>query len=71
MKIRAIRGVCIGVHRHLAVGETTDVDTATFTFLNGIGAVELMTDVPQSEPKLMKPDESTTREKPGKKEKTL
>jgi hypothetical protein len=46
MKVRALRGVCIGVERHLKPGESTDVDAAVATFLTGIGAVERMPDDP-------------------------
>ena len=48
MKIRARRGVCIGVDRHLQAGDLADLDAAQVTFLVGIGAVELVTDVPAS-----------------------
>jgi hypothetical protein len=40
--VRALRGVCIGVNRHLAPGETADVDASTLTFLRSIGAVEVV-----------------------------
>ena len=42
MKHRAIRGVCIGVDRHLAVGEPVppDLTAAEVQFLSSIGAVE-------------------------------
>ena len=51
MKIRALRGVCIGVNRHLGVGDSADLDAATVTFLKSIGAVEV---VPEEEPKEQK-----------------
>jgi hypothetical protein len=44
MKARALRGVCIGVERHLAPGDIADIDPGTFTFLSGIGAVEAVPD---------------------------
>lgn len=40
MKVHALRGVCIGIDRHLAPGETADVDAATAQFLIHIKAVE-------------------------------
>jgi hypothetical protein len=40
MKVRALRGVCIGVGKHLAPGETADLDAATVQFLVSVGAVE-------------------------------
>jgi hypothetical protein len=45
-KVKATRGVCIGPEKHLAVGETADVDTATAQFLVSINAVELVKDEP-------------------------
>jgi len=38
--VRAIRGVCIGVERHLKPGDVADVDAAQVQFLVSIGAVE-------------------------------
>jgi hypothetical protein len=49
MKVRAKRGVCIGVERNLAVGECADLDAAMVTFLTHIGAVELVKDEPEAE----------------------
>ena len=46
MKIRALRGVCVGVERHLKAGDSADLDTAMVTFLVGIGAVEVVKDEP-------------------------
>lgn len=40
MKVVALRGVCIGPGHHLVAGETADMDTAMYTFLAGIKAVE-------------------------------
>jgi hypothetical protein len=68
MKIRALRGICIGVNRHLEVGQTEDVDTATSTFLKSIGAVELVQDEPA--PHAAESPKPTTGEKHSKKEKT-
>jgi hypothetical protein len=70
MKIRALRGVCIGVNQHLKAGDLGDVDAATFTFLKSIGAVELLPDAPVQTPKVSETEQPSTREKPGKKEKT-
>ena len=66
MKVRAIRGVCIGVGRHLVPPETADLDTATGNYLISIKAVEEVKDEPvKSEPKT----ESVPEPKTGKKEK--
>lgn len=50
MKIRARRGVCIGVERHLQAGEEADLDGVLVTFLTGIGAVELVPEEPVVSP---------------------
>lgn len=50
MKVRALRGVCIGVDRHLKAGDTEDLDAALVTFLVGIGAVERVAETIQPEP---------------------
>lgn len=55
---RALRGVCVGVGRHLSVGDTTELDPATAQFLVNIKAVELVKDEP--------PKESAPVEKTGK-----
>jgi hypothetical protein len=56
-KVKAKRGVCIGVENNLAVGETADsVGPATAQFLVSIGAVELVQDEPAPAPD-PKPDE--------------
>jgi len=65
MKVRALRGVCIGVERHLKAGDTEDLDPALVTFLVGIGAVEPVKDEPKPEPK----PEAAAPEKSGRKEK--
>jgi hypothetical protein len=46
MQVRALRGVCIGVDRHLAPGDTADLEAAQVTFLVSIGAVEPLPDAP-------------------------
>jgi hypothetical protein len=50
MKVRALRGVCIGVDRHLKAGDTADLEHATTQFLKNIGAVEVVIDEPPAEP---------------------
>jgi hypothetical protein len=60
MKVRALRGVCIGVGKHLAAGDVAELDTATSQFLVSIKAVEPVKDEPRVEP---------VPEKTGKKEK--
>lgn len=46
MKVRALRGVCIGVDQHLVAGGTADLDAAQVQFLASIGAVERIPDEP-------------------------
>lgn len=46
MKVRALRGVCVGIERHLVAGDVADVDDASVTFLVSIKAVELVKDEP-------------------------
>jgi hypothetical protein len=46
MKVKALRGVCIGVNRNLISGETADLDPATVQFLINIGAVALVAEEP-------------------------
>ena len=46
MRVRALRGVCIGVDRHLAPGDTADLEAAQVTYLAAIGAVEPVPDTP-------------------------
>lgn len=70
MKVRALRGVCIGVERHLALGAEADLDAATVQFLVSIGAVERVPDPPPpaAEPESGPESETdTTPAKPGKK----
>lgn len=55
MKIRARRGVCIGVDRHLAAGDLADLDAAQVQFLVSIGAVEIVPDAPAPEAGLEEP----------------
>lgn len=81
MRVKALRGVCIGVDRHLKAGDSADLDAAMVTFLKSIGAVEIAPDEPKKpepvqevkEPESKKPepvDEKKSDEKPkSKKEK--
>jgi hypothetical protein len=60
MKVRALRGVCVGVDQHLKPGDTVDLDAASVSFLKSIGAVELVPDEPtkpisKPEPEPVKP----------------
>lgn len=67
MKVKALRGVCIGVDRHLKAGDSADLEPALVTFLAGIGAVERVKDEPVSDPAPAL--KSPAPEKSGKKEK--
>jgi len=56
MKVKATRGVCIGVGRHMAAGDVEDLEPALVTFLVGIGAVERVPDEPpKSDPVVAEP----------------
>jgi hypothetical protein len=55
VKVRALRGVCVGVERHLQPGDTDDLDAAQVQFLVSIGAVERMPDEVVSVPEVPKP----------------
>lgn len=46
MKVRALRGVCVGVEQHLLPGAEADLDPAQVSYLVSIGAVERLPDVP-------------------------
>lgn len=46
MKVKALRGVCIGVDRHLAAGDIADLEPGLVTFLSSIRAVERVPDEP-------------------------
>lgn len=66
MKVKALRGVCIGIERHLAAGEIADLtDASLLTFLVSIKAVELVKDEPPpaAEPE---PEVKATPAKAGK-----
>jgi hypothetical protein len=68
MKVKALRGVCIGIERHMKPGDIEDVDAALATFLKGIGAVEEFTEPPpkaeaKPEPKPEPAKAGSTKEK--------
>jgi hypothetical protein len=65
MKVRALRGVCIGAGRHLKAGDVDDLEPALVTYLVSIRAVEPVID----EPEPIAEPESKAPEKTGKKEK--
>lgn len=63
MNVQALRGVCIGVERHLLPGDVVDLDPATARYLEAIGAVTTSVTAPAvQEPDATKPG------KPGKKD---
>lgn len=45
MRIRAIRGVCIGSERHLKPDEEVTIDEATARYLIAIGAVAAVVEI--------------------------
>jgi hypothetical protein len=57
MKVKALRGVCIGVDRHLIAGDVVDLEPGLVTFLSGIGAVAI---VPVEPPKPDAPSAQAT-----------
>lgn len=64
MKVKALRGVCIGIERHLAENETADLaDDSLLAFLIGIKAVEVIKDPP---PAAEEPAPEPTPAKAGK-----
>ena len=64
MLVRALRGVCIGVNRHMLPGDIEDLDAALVTFLSGIGAVEKLPDAVPATPELeIMPVKSGAKEK--------
>lgn len=66
MKVRALRGVCVGVARNLQAGDTDDLqDAALVQFLVSIGAVEVVTEPPAASPPSdeLKADEQPVVEK--------
>lgn len=81
MKVRALRGVCVGPGRDLAPLDEVDVDAQTAQYLVSIGAVERVEEpkpaaapaaaLPAPEPvsEVVALDPEPTPAKPGKKEK--
>jgi hypothetical protein len=74
MKVFALRGVCVGVDRHLKAGDIVDLESALVTYLVSIGAVEIVHEEPVREPVHIAPivDKAVvkpTPEKSGKPEK--
>jgi hypothetical protein len=71
MKVKALRGVCIGVDRHLKPGDIEDLEPALVTFLTGIGAVERVADEPLRIPvSIESVPERAAAERPALPEKT-
>lgn len=60
-RVRALRGVCIGVDRHLMPGEFAELDPANAQFLTSIKAVELAPVVEEAPPKTFSKTESTAK----------
>ena len=72
MRVKALRGVCVGPGQHLLPGDCVDLDAATVTFLKHIKAVEDVKCEPKPEPKVESPkpdDPKPEPAKPAKKEK--
>jgi len=65
MKVRALRGVCIGVERHLVVGDIEDLDPATGKYLVSIKAVEEIKDEPEQPAPPTDADSNSEGEKPS------
>ena len=69
MKIKARRGVCIGVDRHLKAGDLADLDAAQVTFLVGIGAVEVVPAEPEAQAAMPEAEPDEPKAETGKKKK--
>lgn len=65
MRIKARRGVCIGVDRHLKAGDLADLDAAQVQFLVSIGAVEVVPDAPPAAAASVE-EPAEAKQKPGK-----
>jgi len=66
MKVKALRGVCIGVEKHLKKDDIAeDLEAALVTFLVSIGAVEKIPEAPI----VAEPELKLDAGKSGKKEK--
>lgn len=63
MRVKALRGVCLGVDRHLKPGDTEDLEPGLVTFLSGIGAVEVIKDEPAP---IQEPNEPESKPMPPK-----
>lgn len=63
MRVRCLRGVCIGVDRHLKPGDTADLEPALVTYLTGIRAVEAMPAEPEPKHETPAPEKSGRKEK--------
>jgi hypothetical protein len=66
MRVRALRGVCIGVDRHLKPGDTEDLDAALVTYLVGIGAVEPVKDEPKTKAVKAAPEKAASEKEKEK-----
>lgn len=44
MRVKALRGVCVGIEKHLAAGAIADLDPALVQYLTSIKAVEALPD---------------------------
>jgi hypothetical protein len=62
MKVVALRGVCVGVDRHLKPGDTAEIDDAQFPFLSGIGAVAKAAEPEPETPKTEAPVKAGKKE---------
>lgn len=58
VKIKALRGLCLGVDRHLLPGEAGEVDAATSKWLVHIKAVEIIEEAPAKEEPAPAPEPS-------------
>jgi hypothetical protein len=61
VKVRALRGVCLGPGRDIVPPQVAEVDPATAKFLIGIGAVEEVT-APAEPPKTEAPVKAGKKE---------
>jgi hypothetical protein len=66
VRVRALRGVCVGVDRHLSAGDVTDLEPATVPFLVSIKAVEVVPDDPSPAVEAHPEPKKSLGKKPGK-----
>lgn len=59
MKVRALRGVCIGVERHMKPSDVEDLEPALGNYLISIGAAERVVDEPVPVPAAAPEPEAT------------